>query len=315
MKKAGQWTPQRTVCRRGSSGRCAPAASGGKAVKTAARFNRTNRIKVDCIFRIVTDVRRLCTIQTDKKWPIVIKLAILTGITAIIIWSAIEFGPFLSNLAAHPDQMEKFLSAYGGISILMFIGLQVMQVIIAVVPGEFVEIAGGYVYGTLAGSFYSIIGIGLGSMITFYIARGFGLSLSQLFISKAQLERLGALLNGQKSKMTVFLLFLFPGVPKDALCYIGGLLPVNPLFFLTASIVARIPALIITCSIGSSLRDKNYVTAIVVTAVSILILIAAFLMKKQITRLFRRGQSKNGTKSRRLANVLPHNQHRQNDKV
>lgn len=218
--------------------------------------------------------------------------------TAVIVWLGIKYGPFLTKLAASPGHLETFLEAYGNISTIVFIGLQCIQVIIAAVPGELLEIAGGYIYGTFSGTVYSLIGIALGSAINFYIARLFGFSLLRLFIPEKTLVKLSTLLNGQKSKSAMLILFLLPGIPKDILCYISGLLPVRPLFFLIASTLARIPALIVTCYIGANLREENYLIAAIVAGAACLILILAFFLKKRMTRLLASNQENKHKKFR-----------------
>ncbi|RYL90972.1 TVP38/TMEM64 family protein [Sporolactobacillus sp. THM19-2] len=235
------------------------------------------------------DSRRKGTaIRRGQKGPLIFNLIVFLLITVGIIWLSWLYGPALTSLAANPGKLERFLNSFGGISILIFIGLQMIQVIIAVVPGELLEIAGGYIYGTLAGSLFSIIGIALGSAVNFFLGRLFGMSLLQLFISKEKLIKMSILLNGQKLKLAILILFLLPGIPKDILCYVGGLLPVRPLYFLSVSAAARIPALLISCYVGANLRKENFLLAAIVTGSSIIIIVLAFLLKKRITALLHR---------------------------
>lgn len=134
----------------------------------------------------------------------------------------------------------------------------------------------------------SIAGIALGSAINFALGRLFGQSLLRLFIPDQKLDKLRSLLNGQRSKSTLLILFLLPGVPKDILCYIGGFLPIRPLSFLIITNLARIPALLITCYVGANLRQENYLLAGIVTGAACLILLLAVLLKKRIARIWHR---------------------------
>ncbi|MCI1858938.1 MAG: VTT domain-containing protein [Sporolactobacillus sp.] len=216
---------------------------------------------------------------------VIIHSVALCAALILIIWPTVRYGPELTRLASNPGEMEAFLNSYGGISIFVFIGFQLLQVIIAVIPGEVPEIAGGFVYGALLGSLYSLIGIAIGSTIAFYLARLFGGSLLRLFIEEKRMEKLSLLVNSRKSQLTTLILFLIPGMPKDLLCYIAGLTPVRPLGFLMVSMAARIPSLVVACSIGANLQKENYIAAAIVTGIAAAVLVTAFLMKSKTRRL------------------------------
>jgi len=199
-----------------------------------------------------------------------------------MIWITIKYGPSVTQLAANPDQLKALLSSYGGPNILVFMGLQTLQVIIAAIPGELVQIAGGFVYGTWLGTLYSIVGITIGSVIAFYISRALGLSLLRIFISQENLEKFSFLINKPKSKAAIFILLLIPGIPKDIFSYIAGITPINPLTFFVISTTARLPSLLVSCYIGANMQQGKYVTAAIVTAIACLLCIAGLFTKNRI---------------------------------
>lgn len=220
--------------------------------------------------------------EKQKKMQLFSKIAISLIVVIAMIWATIKYGPYITHLVANPDQLKALLSSYGSISILIFMGLQVLQVIIAAIPGDLVQIAGGFVYGTWLGTLYSIIGITIGSVAAFYISRALGLSLLRIFVSKENLEKFSFLINNPKSKVVMFILLLIPGIPKDIFSYIAGITPMNPLTFFILSTTARLPSLLMTCYIGSNMQQGNYVTAAIVTAIACLLFIAGIFTKDRI---------------------------------
>lgn len=206
---------------------------------------------------------------------------ILIFLTAITI-ATIKFGPQIINLVKNYDDFKEKLLSYGWKSIPLFILLQAAQVVIAAIPGEVVQLAGGYIYGILPGTIYSLAGIMAGSVIVFTVSKLLGYPLVKLFVSDKTLDKFNFLINNDKSEIIMFLLFLIPGAPKDILTYIAGLTPVKPLRFFAAVTVARLPALFASSVIGSNIQGKNYTMAIIVAALAIILFLVGILYKDKI---------------------------------
>ncbi len=219
---------------------------------------------------------------THRKMLLIIKIVALMLVIIAMSYITLKFGTNITQLVRNPDQLKVLLSSYGQISITIFIGLQVLQVVIAAIPGELVQIAGGFIYGTIQGTLYSIIGITLGSIIAFYISRVLGLSLLSEFISREKLEKYSFLINSPKSKIAIFILFLIPGIPKDIFSYIAGFTPINPLLFFVLSSTARIPSLLVSCYIGANLQQGNYLTVVIASVLAGLFLVLGLLFKDRI---------------------------------
>jgi uncharacterized membrane protein YdjX (TVP38/TMEM64 family) len=80
----------------------------------------------------------------------------------------------------------------------------------------------------------------------------------------------------------MFVLFLIPGIPKDILTYIAGLTPVKPVKFLMIAVVARLPALFVSCYIGANLQERNYAVVIAASIAAILLFIAGVFLKDRV---------------------------------
>src|SRR4030065_1911694 len=112
-----------------------------------------------------------------KKWKWVLVLFILAGIAFLIIY---QYNSQLWNqivktydLLHDRQQLKGFIRSFGPYSPLAYILLQILQVVIAPIPGGAVEFLGGDLFGVKAGFTYSMIGLFIGSWTAFSLARVF----------------------------------------------------------------------------------------------------------------------------------------------
>lgn len=220
--------------------------------------------------------------EKQKKQPVLLNLILITLFIVLITYLTVKYTGRVTELIKEPDKFRNLLNSYGSISILVFIFFQIIQVVIAAIPGEFVQIAGGYVYGTVLGTVYSTIGILLGSIIVFCISRFLGFAVVKRFIPEKSIEKFNFLINSPKSEIAMFLLFLIPGIPKDIVVYIAGLTPIKPVRFFIVFTIARFPALMGSSYIGANLQERNYLPVIIVSAIACILFAAGVLAKDKV---------------------------------
>lgn len=225
-----------------------------------------------------------CKAQVDKskKLKLTVYILLIAAFIGILVFLTIRFGNRFTALAKKPEELRILLNSYGWKGILVFIGLQVLQVVVAVLPGEFFQFAGGYIYGTWLGTLYSLTGITSGSVLVFFTARLLGYPLVKLLVSPAYLEKFGFMINSKKSEAGMFLLFLIPGIPKDILTYIAGITPIKPLTFFAIILIGRFPALLASSYIGSSTQKGNYAMVIILSVAALVLFAAGILFKDKI---------------------------------
>jgi len=216
-----------------------------------------------------------------NKVPVINIVALILFIAAVVFFT-IRYAPVITRLVSEPEKFRDLLISYGGTSILVFVLFQVMQVVVVAIPGELVQLAGGYVYGTVLGTLYSLTGILLGSIIVFYISRLLGFSIVKRFISREKLDKFSFLMNSQKSEIAMFILFVIPGLPKDILTYIAGLTPIKPLRFFVIITIGRFPALLGSSYIGAHIQEKQYAPVIIVSIIACVLFIVGVLAKEKI---------------------------------
>lgn len=224
-------------------------------------------------------------IRYKKAW---VNLFILVVFAALLIYGTFRFAPQITRHIKTPQEFRLYLLAYGDKSIWVFMLFQAVQVILAVIPGELFQFAGGYIFGAFFGTLYSIIGIMAGSVIAFILARLAGYSLIKKLVSADTLKRFDFLMNSKKAEVVTFILFLIPGLPKDMLVYIAGCSPVHPLRFFSAVTIARLPAIWVSSYVGANLQTKQYTTVVIVSIVTCLLLLVVLLYKDKWIKKLKR---------------------------
>lgn len=193
-------------------------------------------------------------------------------------------GPVGENLGkfyTRGRRLARFLSSLGPYSAAVFMLLQALQVVISPIPGELTGVIGGYVYGVTFEFLFSTGGLTLGSWIAFELANIFGRPLVEKFVARSVLEKFH-FLTTNAGVIVSFLLFIIPGFPKDYLCYILGLTGMNPVTFLIVSTFGRMPGTYLLTVQGASIGTGHYETAIVITAISGLVVLVAYLYRSQL---------------------------------
>ena len=184
-------------------------------------------------------------------------------------------------------ELKRFILSFGGYSPLAYILLQIIQVIVAPIPGGAIEFLGGYLFGVKAGFIYSMIGLMLGSWAAFSLARIFEKIAVEKFVSERTRKKFDYLVE-HEGVILSFILFLLPGFPKDALCYILGLTPMHLGIFLIISTIGRIPGTLIATLQGAKAFEHQYYTFGILLGGSALVILAFYIYHEEIHHLLKK---------------------------
>jgi uncharacterized membrane protein YdjX (TVP38/TMEM64 family) len=206
------------------------------------------------------------------NWLLPLSLAVLLVGGGLWLWRE-----GVLRLISNHDRLIALLREDGMRGPLLCIAMQFIQVVIFVIPGEITQIAGGLVFGAWEGFLFSVIGIVLGSAFNFCFARIVGRPTLERFISRPTLERIDKLLNSTKGRSALFLLFLLPGAPKDAMCYGAGFTKINLVEFVIVTGLARSPALFASILIGAHASTHNY-RSLVLTGLVLVLAVAGYYL-------------------------------------
>ena len=212
------------------------------------------------------------------------KIVYLTGIIIFILFCVLVgyyVGVPMIRFLEEPEAFRAWVDASGIWGRILFVGMVVFQVIVAWIPGEAVELAGGYAFGVLEGTILSMVGIGLGSWLIFLLVRRFGVKLVEVFFSRDRIREVSFLKNRKKTKVLAFLLMLIPGTPKDFLSYFAGLTGLNLREWLLIVLVARIPSVLSSSATGAAAGSRNYLLAgIIYAATAVMSLIGILYYRR-----------------------------------
>jgi uncharacterized membrane protein YdjX (TVP38/TMEM64 family) len=230
-------------------------------------------------------------IALRSKWFWILAFCILGGAAFFLIyhydsqlWA--QAGRIYNSLYSR-YRLKRILLSYGAYSPLAYILLQIVQVIVAPIPGGAIEFLGGYLFGANAGFIYSMIGLIIGAAGAFGLARIFERVAVEKFVSPQTRKKFDYLV-GHEGVILSFLLFLIPGFPKDALCYILGLTPMHWGIFLVISTIGRIPGTLMACLQGAKAFDHQYKTLIILSGASALMLLAFYVYHDEIHHLIKK---------------------------
>lgn len=191
----------------------------------------------------------------------IIMSAVLFVIIALICLMLYE--PFM-DILSNMQSFRKYLQGYGIFGFGIMCLIMALQVVFVFLPGEIVEIASGYIYGTWGGMLACAIGTIIGTVIVFVLVR---FIKNKIFVQKDD-AKVNFLVNHKNLEFVIFLIFFIPGTPKDALTYIAPYTKISLWKFLLLTSIARIPSVITSTISGNALGVENYTLSIVVFLVT-----------------------------------------------
>jgi uncharacterized membrane protein YdjX (TVP38/TMEM64 family) len=229
--------------------------------------------------------------SSRTKWKWVLLLCILAGFFFFLVYqyNSSIWAQVIKVYHLYQDHQEfkKTISSYGAYAPLAYILLQIIQVIVAPIPGGAIEFLGGVIFGVKAGFIYSMIGLLIGSWIAFSLARIFEKIAVEKFVSEQTRKKFDYLVE-HEGVILSFILFLLPGFPKDALCYILGLTPMHLGIFLIISTIGRIPGTLIACLQGGKAFDHQYYTFGILLGASALVILVFYIYHGEIHNLVKK---------------------------
>ncbi|MFO7293931.1 MAG: TVP38/TMEM64 family protein [Actinomycetes bacterium] len=149
---------------------------------------------------------------------------------------------------------------------LVLIGMQIVQIVIAPIPGQITGLIGGYLFGPVLGVVYTTIGATIGFTLVFLLARRWGRPFVERFVSREHLERFDHLA-GRRGTLALFLVFLLPAFPDDMISFVAGLTPIPMRTLVLVSLAGRLPGYVLLSLGGDGLAYDNLDPVVVIGAV------------------------------------------------
>lgn len=212
----------------------------------------------------------------------VIAAAGLAGFGVAMAAVCLAAGRPMLDLLSDPDRFRDWVDERGLWGRLAFVGMMAVQIIAAMIPGEPLEIAAGYAFGAVEGTALCLLGALIGGAAVFLAVRRFGRRAVEAFFPAEKIDALPLLKNGRRLERWLFVVFLFPGTPKDLLTYCAGLTHMRLGRWLVLSVVGRIPSVITSTIGGDALGAGSYGFAALVFGVTLLLCGAGLVVYRRM---------------------------------
>ena len=219
--------------------------------------------------------------STHKKRNVILAAVILAVVFCVTSIAMIPLIRLLSSEEGQAIILQK-MQTFGIFAPILFVLLQVAQVVIAVIPGGPVPIIGGLLFGEGIGLLLSMVGFFFGTVIVYYLVQKFGRPIVSLFVSEDKMQKYAHLATEKKLEVLVFALFLLPGLPKDALTYIVSFnTKIKPMRLFVLTTLARLPSAALSVFLGGSIWKGRYWLAVCFLFAMLLLGICGYFIKKK----------------------------------
>ena len=190
-------------------------------------------------------------------------------------------------LLLDPVAVRDLVGGFGPYAPLVFVVLQAAQVLLAPIPGQVLAVAAGYLFGPYWGTLYNMIGVTIGSTAAFWLSRRFGRAYVSRVVNDDVLARFDAILQ-RHGLVSLFVLFLIPGLPDDVLCFVGGLTPIPLRKLVLVAVLGRAPAFFLVNVFGDSLARGDTPMTVALLALIVGLSLAGYRYRDRLAGLFAR---------------------------
>lgn len=231
---------------------------------------------------------------TEKKAKMkkigIVCLLILLGV--LVIAATIVVYPIAQSfqeaqgeeLRALLEPFQAFFDRFGFWRYPIMVILQILQMILAFVHGGPIAILMGFMFGTIGGAVVGTIGNVIGTVLVVWGVNKFGIKFVNKFVSSKGFEKLKFLHDPVKRDGLLFLLYLIPGTPKDLITFFAPFTKAKNFTIVWMATVGRLPALILSTSMGANLSEGDLSTTLILIAVTAVVGIVGILVRDKVMK-------------------------------
>ena len=218
---------------------------------------------------------------------LIIKIFILIFLLIIGIKLIFSYH-YYASFTYYNQKLIAFIESFHPYDDLVFIVIQIFQVLVAgAIPAEISGFVGGYLYGPIVGTIYSTIGLSIGSWLAFIFSRIYGMPLVRRLVNPSIMDKYDQFIEA-RGPLACFILFLIPGFPKAALCYIIGLSQMNVWIFIAVSTVGRLFGTILLSLAGDSVRTMRIVVLFIILGLIAIFNLLVYFYRHRLLKMTRK---------------------------
>lgn len=225
-----------------------------------------------------------------KKHRLIIYIVSILIFLSLLIVVLLNVVPNLKSFIDDPILFREYIKENGVIGVIIFLVVQILQVIISIIPGEMVEIAAGISFGWFLGLILCLLGVAIATFLIFFACKKLGKPYIDKLVGKGKLKMFDKLNHSEKRDQIIFLIYLLPGIPKDILTYAAGFFDIKLSKFLILTLIARIPSVITSTLAGHYILEGNYKPVIFIFGIMIIITAISYLSYTLISKKLKKGK-------------------------
>ncbi len=236
-------------------------------------------------------------------------IAIFLAVWVLTAWVGSflpAFSPKVLFSKDNADALKQHILGFGAAAPAFFVGLQVLQVVAAPIPGQAAGFAGGYVFGWRTGVVFTMIGLTLGSGLVLLLSRKLGRGFVERLNGAEAMKEFEDLFSNEQARenslygkskrvvsahglLTFFIIMLLPGLPDDLVCFVAGLTGIPIWQLMIATVVGRFPGMLVLSLAGDGFsKAQSNTVFIILIAISMALTAVYFFRRQQIERVVRR---------------------------
>ena len=202
-------------------------------------------------------------------------------VAAALVACCAQWMPAVYAWASDPAAVRAFVADHAVLSRLAVGGVNALQIALAFLPGEPVELAAGYAFGFWEGTLVCMAASAVASSAIYWAVRRWGWSLVGLFFDRSHLDRFAWLHDARRLGLAMLVGFLIPGTPKDFLTYFAGLTSMRFPAVLAITTLGRIPSIVTSTVAASAFGSGNYGVAVASVVVAVALAAAGGALYKR----------------------------------
>lgn len=201
---------------------------------------------------------RLVQGSAPRRRARLIAFAALVVVAVALAAACVNWLPAVYAWLSDPAAVRAFVAEHAVLARLAIVGVNVLQIVLAFLPGEPVELASGYALGFFEGTAACLAASAIGTSIIYLAVRRWGHRVVDLFFDQGYFERFDWLHRTRRLELIMLAVFLIPGTPKDFLTYFAGLTDMRFGTALAIATFGRIPSIVTSTIAASSFASGDY---------------------------------------------------------
>ena len=208
----------------------------------------------------------------------------LIAFLALVVGIVVAAWPYITDIFTEGgvDRLVKRVQDAGPAGVLILLGMQFLQIVVAFIPGEVVQLAAGLMYGPLWGTIIVLVGCVISSTVIYQLVHRLGAPFVLGMVSEEHLQKFRSFEQTGKLDIIVFILFLIPGLPKDVFTYIVPLTDMEYRKFIGLTTVGRIPGVLASTYAAAGFAEGEIMGPVIVIGVVAIIALLGVVFRERI---------------------------------